>query len=151
MIKKGYISDSYKFSMGKYTESDVYNVYRTYENSFYNTSKCELSYIHKKNRDDISNLYSYYYSKEFLLTPNKERMFEDVDIGKVKSDLLVNDTPKQQQGVNGGKWIINGNLIVNDTPKTAPPSVETRILAQDKRIEKIIENIVHDKNAYSKF
>jgi len=156
MIKKGYINDSYKFSMIKYerfdilTQNNMNNVYKTYSNSFHNP---ELSYIDTAIVNRIQTLYNHYYDKEFLLTPNKETMFEDVDIGKVESELVVNDTPKTTTGVNGGKWIINGNLIVNDTPKTVltTPSVETRILAQDKRIEKIIENIVHDKNAYSKF
>ena len=79
MIKKGYINDSYKFSMIKYDRFDnnMNNVYKTYtDSSFYNK---ESSYIDTRIIDNIEMLYSYYYSKEFLLTPNKETMFEDLE------------------------------------------------------------------------
>lgn len=149
MIKKGYISDSYKFKMAKYTGFDIgfdilkkynmNNVYNTYENSFYNIAEDVLLYNNEKIRHYISILYNNYYSKEFLLA-NKETMFEDVDTAKVEiviPELVLNDVPKTRTipftyavKIASGK-IKNENINKIDE-------------LEDKRLEKIAHSWAYD-------
>jgi hypothetical protein len=77
MIKKGYIDESYKFDMVK-TNIDtlVANVYLPYMHSII---VHKASYNNSLINNSIGKIYIHYCNKEFLLTPNNETMFEDLE------------------------------------------------------------------------
>ena len=77
MIKKGYIDESYKFDMVK---TNIYtlvaNVYLPYMHSII---VHKASYNNSLINNSIGKIYIHYCNKEFLLTPNNETMFEDLE------------------------------------------------------------------------
>ena len=133
MIKKGYITESYNFIVKKQirwiTDSAKFeecnHLYNTYKSSAFTIDRSNPYNINVIN-SSISHLYHHYYAKEFLLTPNKDTMFEDID------DIKVEPIPE---------------LIVNDTPKTTTTKVEQKSnidSAEDKRLEQIAHSWAYD-------
>lgn len=129
MIKKGYITESYNFTVKKHIGSAKFeesnHLYHTYKSSSYRFDRSNPYNINIIN-SSIGHLYCHYYDKEFLLTPNKDNMFEDID------DIKVEPIPE---------------LIVNDTPKTTTTKVEQKSnidYAEDKRLEQIAHSWAYD-------
>lgn len=133
MIKKGYITESYNFTLkkqirwitdsAKFEESN--HLYNTYKSSSYRFDRSNPYNINVIN-SSIGHLYCHYYDKEFLLTPNKDTMFEDID------DIKVEPIPE---------------LIVNNTTKTTTTKVEQKSnidSAEDKRLEQIAHSWAYD-------
>ena len=134
MISKGYINDSHKFTMPKFTQE--YNSNSNNNIKWANNNNVYGRYmnddkINPEIDDMIGTLYNHYYCKEFLLIPNKETMFQDVD------NIKVETLPELIYSKNDTK----------ETAKTTTTKVEQKSnidSAEDKRLEQIAHSWAYD-------
>lgn len=168
MISKGYISESDDFNINKknsrysktasmieFRNKNNVNIYNPYMQSFYNDN---MSYIESMVSNSISCVYLNYYNKEFLLTPNKETMFEDVDNIKLPSvpEVVVDidetsskSTELKSEVVDDtlpGIFIINGKIENKQVENMKYSTSLNKVLtdAEDKRLERIAHSWAYD-------
>jgi len=133
MVSKGYINDSHKFTMPKF-RSDYNGDCNNYKWASSNNVYRRYSYddeINQEIDDMINTLYNHYYCKEFLLIPNKDTMFQDVD------DIKVETLPELIYSKNDSKETAKTTTVKEEKRSSIDP-------AEDKRLEKIAHSWAYE-------